>query len=238
MKRSVLHDYNQLEEKLTSYVAMLNFRFMNLCIKAEEASLLPINVIIEGANKKLEQVSLIAKKDEYSFMVIPHIDGELKDGAQGIAMTHPEFKQDVESLHIEAHDAEGNPMDRDVPYILLTMPEVNDDRYDFLKQAVDTFYQECKTLMDKATIQARGQIAMNIIGEPEEDVDGMNKAVDKLKEDKDKQRDKLRTEKLQEIEEAHNKWLAEQAQRNPQGNGNWGDNNSGNSMRLNQEEGN
>ena len=35
-----------------------------------------------------------------------------------------------------------------------------------------------------------------------------------------------------------NKWLAEQAQRNPQGNGNWGDNNSGNSMRLNQEEGN
>ena len=238
MKRSVLHDYNQLEEKLTSYVAMLNFRFMNLCIKAEEASLLPINVIIEGANKKLEQVSLIAKKDEYSFMVIPHIDGELKDVAQGIAMTHPEFKQDVESLHIEAHDAEGNPMDRDVPYILLTMPEVNDDRYDFLKQAVDTFYQECKTLMDKATAQAKGQIAMNIIGEPEEDVDGMNKAVDKLKEDKDKQRDKLRTEKLQEIEEAHNKWLAEQAQRNPQGNGNWGDNNSGNSMRLNQEEGN
>ena len=216
MNRSVIHDYNQLEEKLTSYVAMLNFRFMNLCVKAEEVSLLPINVIIQGANKKLEQVSIIGKKDEYSFMVVPHIDGDLKDVGQGIAMTHPEFKQNVESLHIDALDAQGNPVKRDVPYILLTMPEVNDNRYDFLKQAVDTFYQECKTLMDKATAQAKGQIAMNIIGEPEEDVDGMNKAVDKLKEDKDKQRDKMHEEKLHEIEEAHKKWQVEQAQKNPQ----------------------
>jgi ribosome recycling factor len=235
MKRSVLHDYNQWEEKLTGYVAMLNFRFMNLCIKAEEASLLPINVTIEGMSNRLEQVSLIAKKDEYSFMVVPNIDGDLKDVAQGIAMSHPEFKQDVESLRIEALDAEGNPTEHDVPYILLTMPEVNDDRYDFLKQAVDTFYQECKVLMDKATMQARGQIAMNIIGEPEEDVDGMNKAIDKLKEDKEKQRDELRDKKLHEIEEAHNKWLAEQAQQNQQDNGNWGGN-AGNSMRFNSED--
>ena len=235
MKRSVLHDYNQWEEKLTGYVAMLNFRFMNLCIKAEEASLLPINVTVEGMSNKLEQVALIAKKDEYSFMVVPNIDGDLKDVAQGIAMSHPEFKQDVESLRIEALDAEGNPTEHDVPYILLTMPEVNDDRYDFLKQAVDTFYQECKVLMDKATMQARGQIAMNIIGEPEEDVDGMNKAIDKLKEDKEKQRDELRDKKLHEIEEAHNKWLAEQAQQNQQDNGSWGGN-AGNSMRFNSED--
>ena len=235
MKRSVLHDYNQWEEKLTGYVAMLNFRFMNLCIKAEEASLLPINVTIEGMSNRLEQVSLIAKKDEYSFMVVPNIDGDLKDVAQGIAMSHPEFKQDVESLRIEALDPEGNPTEHDVPYILLTMPEVNDDRYDFLKQTVDTFYQECKTLMDKATMQARGQISMNMIGEPEEDVDGMNKAVDKLKEDKEKQRDELRDKKLHEIEEAHNKWLAEQAQQNQQDNGSWGGN-AGSSMRFNSED--
>ena len=234
MNRSVIHDYNQLEEKLTSYVAMLNFRFMNLCVKAEEVSLLPINVIIQGANKKLEQVSIIGKKDEYSFMVVPHIDGDLKDVGQGIAMTHPEFKQNVESLHIDALDAEGNPVGRDVPYILLTMPEVNDDRYDFLKQAVDTFYQECKTLMDKATVQAKGQIATKIVGEPENVVDGMNNAVDKLKDDKDNQRDKLHDEKLQEIEEAHRKWQAEQAQNN-QNNGINGDN-AGHSMRFGSEE--
>lgn len=237
MKRSVLHEYNQLEEKLTSYVAMLNFRYLNLCIKAEEVSLLPVTVLIDGSGKKLEQVAITAKKDDYHFMIVPHIDGDLRDVGQGIAMSHPEFKQDVESLHIEAHDAEGNPMDRDVPYILLTMPEVNDERYDFLKQAVDTFYQQSKTLMDKSVSEAKGLIAMHIIGEPEEEIDGINKAVDKLNDEKIEQRDKLRTEKLQEIEEAHNKWLAEKAQRNPQGNGDWGGNN-GNSMRFNQEDGN
>ena len=57
MKRSVLHDYNQLEEKLTGYVAMLNFKFLNLCVKAEEASLLPVTVNVDGASKKLEEVA-------------------------------------------------------------------------------------------------------------------------------------------------------------------------------------
>ena len=234
MKRSVLHDYNQLEEKLTGYVAMLNFKFLNLCVKAEEASLLPVTVNVDGASKKLEEVAVTAKKDEYRFIIVPHIDEDLEAVGRGILMSHPDFKQDVESLHIEAHDAEGNPMDRDVPYILLTMPEVNDDRYDFLKQAVDTFYQECKTLMDKATVQAKGQIATKIVGEPENVVDGMNNAVDKLKDDKDNQRDKLHDEKLQEIEEAHRKWQAEQAQNN-QNNGINGDN-AGHSMRFGSEE--
>ena len=68
MKRSVSREYNQLQEKLTGYVAMLNFRFMNLCIKAEEASLLPVSVIIGGTSKKLEEVAVIAKKDDYRFV--------------------------------------------------------------------------------------------------------------------------------------------------------------------------
>ena len=206
MKRSVLHDYNQLEEKLTGYVAMLNFKFLNLCVKAEEASLLPVTVNVDGASKKLEEVAVTAKKDEYRFIIVPHIDEDMEAVGRGILMSHPDFKQDVESLHIEAHDAEGNPMDRDVPYILLTMPEV-----------------------------AKGLIAMHIIGEPEEEIDGINKAVEKLNDEKSEQRDKLRTEKLQEIEEAHKKWQTEHAQDEHQNNGIHGEN-SGRSMRFGSEE--
>ena len=216
MKRSVSREYNQLQEKLTGYVAMLNFRFMNLCIKAEEASLLPVSVVIGGASQKLEEVAVIAKKDDYRFVIVPNHEDELKDVGRGIAMSHPEFKQDVESLHIEANDVDGNPMDNDVPYILATMPEVNDERYDILKEGVDMFYQECKTHMEKAIQHTKGQISMQIIGEPAEDVDQVNKAVDKLVDEKNSQRDKLREEKLQEIEEAYKKWQAEQARKNPQ----------------------
>lgn len=218
MKRSIINQYDQLQEKLSGYVAMLNFRYMNLCIKAEEASLLPVTVNIEGVGKKLEQVSVIGKKDDYHFMVVPHIDEDMRAVGMGIAMVHPEFKQDVESLHIEAHDAEGNPMDRDVPYILLTMPEVDDERYDFLKNAVDIFYKDCKAKMEKAVMQATGTIAMYSVGEPAEEIEQMGKAVDKLKDEKNQKREEIREEKLKEIEDAHNKWLAEQAQKNPQNN--------------------
>lgn len=235
MKRSVLHDYNQLEEKLTGYVAMLNFKFLNLCVKAEEASLLPVTVNVDGAGKKLEEVAVTAKKDEYRFIIVPHIDEDMEAVGRGILMSHPDFKQDVESLHIDAHDAEGNPIGRDVPYILLTMPEVDDERYDFLKQAVDTFYQQSKMLMEKSVSEAKGLIAMHIIGEPEEEIDGINKALEKLNDEKSEQREKLRAEKLQEIEEAHKKWQTEHAQDEHQDNGIHGEN-SGRSMRFGSEE--
>lgn len=235
MKRSVLHDYNQLEEKLTGYVAMLNFKFLNLCVKAEEASLLPVTVNVDGASKKLEEVAVTAKKDEYRFIIVPHIDEDMEAVGRGILMSHPDFKQDVESLHIDAHDAEGNPIGRDVPYILLTMPEVDDERYDFLKQAVDTFYQQSKMLMEKSVSEAKGLIAMHIIGEPEEEIDGINKALEKLNDEKSEQREKLRAEKLQEIEEAHKKWQTEHAQDEHQNNGIHGEN-SGRSMRFGSEE--
>ena len=178
---------------------------------------------------------MTAKKDEYRFIIVPHIDEDMEAVGRGILMSHPDFKQDVESLHIDAHDAEGNPIGRDVPYILLTMPEVNDERYDFLKQAVDTFYQQSKTLMEKSVSEAKGLIAMHIIGEPEEEIDGINKALEKLNDEKSEQREKLRAEKLQEIEEAHKKWQTEHAQDEHQNNGIHGEN-SGRSMRFGSEE--
>ena len=84
-------------------------------------------------------------------------------------------------------------------------------------------------------MQAKAQIALHGVGEPPEDIDDINKAVDKLKEDKDKQRDRLNEKKLREIEEAYHKWLAEQKQQNTQENGDLGGN-AGRSMRFSSED--
>ena len=65
MKRTITHEYNELEEKLAASVAAMNFRFMNLCVKAEEMSLIPIRVRVEGSNQNLENVAMIGKKDDY-----------------------------------------------------------------------------------------------------------------------------------------------------------------------------
>lgn len=213
MKRTIIHEYNELEEKLSGSVAAMNFRFMNLCVKAEEASLIPIRVNVEGMSHNLENVALIGKKDDYSFMIVPNSEDDLKAVALGIGMVHPDFKQKEDILNVDAYDGNGNPVTQDVPYIMVTMPEVDDERYDLLKQGVDAFYEECKIQMEKALAQSTARISLEGIGEPPEDIKKMTEAIDKLKADKEMLRDKLKAEKLKEIEDAHEKWLDENGKR-------------------------
>lgn len=206
MKRAVISEYDKLQEKFVGYVTILNFRYMNLCVMAEEASLLPIVVVVEGESRKLEEVTTIAKKDDYRFMVVPHVDGDMANVAKGIAASHPEFKQERLTMHINGIDENGNDVDQDVPYLLLTMPEVDDERYDVLKQGVDFFYDDCKISMEKALGESSAQITMYLAGESADDVDKTKDALDRLREEYDKRREQLRDDKLKEIEEAHRKW--------------------------------
>lgn len=206
MKRALSNQYDQLYEKLKGYVAMLNFRYLNMCIKVEPASLIPVKVNIEGSEKNLEQVAMVTKKDDYRFWILPKYDDDMKAICEGIAKVHPEFKQKEMTMKIEG--LEGDGTSHDVRYLQLTMPEVDDKYYKALKDAVDVFYDQCKTLMEAAANQAKAEIAVKSVGEPKEDVDGIKKEVDKLIKSSEESRDKLRDKKLKDIEEAYKNWLA------------------------------
>ena len=206
MKRALSNQYDQLYEKLKGYVAMMNFRYINLCIKTDPVSLVPVKVNVEGTEKNLEQVAMTAKKDDYRFWIVPKYDEDKESICKGIAKVHPEFKQKEGTFKVEGIG--DNKEGREVKYIELTMPEVDDKRHDVLKDAVDVIYQECKTLMEAAINKAQAEITFLAVGEPKEDVDGLKKAVDKLKKDCEEHRDKLHDKKLQEIEEAYQNWLA------------------------------
>lgn len=184
---------------------MLNFRFLNMCIKAEPASLIPVKVNIEGSQKNLEQVAMTAKKDDYRFWILPKYDEDMKAICEGIAKVHPEFKQKELTLQVEGIDGEGTS--RDVRYLQLTMPDVNDKYYKTLKDAIDVFYQQCKTLMEAAANQAKAEIAIQAAGEPEKDVDGIKKEIDKLIKKSEERRDQLRDKKEKEVEDAYKVWL-------------------------------
>jgi hypothetical protein len=206
MKRALSNQYDQLYEKLKGYVAMLNFRYLNMCIKVEPASLIPVKVNIEGSEKNLEQVAMVTKKDDYRFWILPKYDDDMKAICEGIAKVHPEFRQKEMTMKIEGLEGEGTS--HDVRYLQLTMPEVDDKYYKALKDAVDVFYDQCKTLMEAAANQAKAEIAVKSVGEPKEDVDGIKKEVDKLIKSSEESRDKLRDKKLKDIEEAYKNWLA------------------------------
>ena len=141
MKRAIIKEFDQLGEMLSNYSGMFSYRLKNLCVKAEEVSLLPIQVMIDGELQNLEKCTTIAKKDEYSFMIFPNFDEDIEVLGIGILRAHPEFKQKVESMKANSSDENGKPKEVDIRYILVTMPDVDDDRYDVLKDGVKVWMQ-------------------------------------------------------------------------------------------------
>ena len=206
MKRSTISKYDQFKERLTGYVALLNYRYMNLCVKAEEAALLPVNIVIEGESKRIEDVCNIARKDDFSLMVFPKYEEDLMQIELGIKKSHPEFKQERQTMTLEMDDGQN----MDLEYILLTMPEVDDNRYDVLKQAVNMLYDECKAEMEKAKKETEGEIAALSANEKKEDIDKLKDAVEKVDKTFTEKRDKVHEDKLKEIEEGHQNYLQEQ----------------------------
>lgn len=208
MKRAIINQLSLLSEQLKGYVGALNYRYMNLCVKAEEASMLPIEIPIEDELKKMEDVAFVGKKtgDDYSLYIVPKIQDDMRDIAKTVMLYHPEFIQEIEKETVDP----GDGSQQEVQLLRLKMPEVDDNRYDVLKQGVDTFYNMCKADMEKARMEADVQFATLSIDEKPEDVDNLKKGVDETNEMWIKKRDQLRDEKLKEIEDAHNKWIADQ----------------------------
>lgn len=237
MKRAIINQLGQLSEQLKAYVGALNYRYLNLCVKAEEVSLLPIQVPIEDEFKNLEDVAYAGKRtgDDYSLYIVPKIQDDMRDIQQAVMKFHPEFIQEVQKEKVNAGEDGG---EQEVQLLRLKMPEVNDDRHDLLKQSADTFYDMCKAEMEKARMEAEMQFAALGIDEKPEDMDKVKKGVDETCDMWTKKRDQLHDEKLKEIEDAHNDWLANKqaADQKKQEDEAAKNQNAGSSMRMNSED--
>ena len=200
-----------MSDSLSTLNAQFAYRLMNLCVKSEPVALLPILVNIEGELQKLEECAQISKDDDYTFKVFANYSSDIPALAQGIFKTHPEFKQELFEEEVEYIDEDGEERVDKVPYILLTMPEVNDDRYDVLKDGVKAIYEDTKVKMENVIANADVKMAELMAGESEADIEKVKKNRDKQVKTWTEQRDKVYNKKLQEIEEAHSKWLLEQS---------------------------
>ena len=197
---------------MSGYVAQLNYRFMNLCVKAEPMSLLSARFNIQGEEKPIEDVAQVSKKGDYQFMAIHNFEDDMAPLAVGIALKHPEFKQEYGEETVNVVDEQGDPQSVKVKYLLLTMPEVDDNRYDALKTAVDAAYNQCKTQMEAVVQRAEPEIALLQEGEDQQDIDRVKAAIERLKKSYNDQREKLYDEKMKEIEEGHENWLIKQSE--------------------------
>lgn len=205
MKRAVRNKLSQFSEELKGYVGALHYRYMNLCVKAEEVSLLTLKVPIEDEMKNIEEVGYAGKKDgdDYSLYIVPKFQDDLRSIAEAVMIAHPEFIQDIVKETVDPGDGSGEV---EVSYLKLTMPEVNDDRHDVLKQGADTFHDMCKTEMEMAKVEADAQFATLTVGESPLDVDNLKQAVDEVNDLWTNKREELYKAKLKEIEDAYLQW--------------------------------
>ena len=210
MKRETIKEFDKLGEALSTLNAQFAYRLMNLCVKAEPVSLLSIEANIEGEFQKLEDCAQIGKEDDYSFQIVPNYDDDLPTLAQAVFRQHPEFKQEFKKLQVDISEDPNNPDVHDVYYLQLTMPEVDDDRYDVLKNGVKAIYEENKAQMEAVSAKFDAKLATLLDGESDEDIKKVKEARDKQTKMWYEQRDLLYNEKIKEIEEAHDKWQMEQ----------------------------
>lgn len=124
-----------LEKQLAGYQYLLNYRYHNLCVKADPTALLPVTIKINGEDQDIEQVADVATPDDFHFQILPKMTNSLDEINDGVLSAHPEFKPSIEQMDSE------NP---DTQYLVYEMPKVDKDRRDFLMEATKGLHDECK----------------------------------------------------------------------------------------------
>lgn len=189
----------ELQEKLNAYLALLNYRYSNLCVKAELGALMPVTVAAEK-EYNIEDVAKVATPDEYHFEIYPNHQDYQKPIIEAVFDVHPEFKMEVEN----------DPGDSGTTHIVYTMPEVDKNRRDLLNSTAKVFYEECNVDIEKEC----GKYILSM-----SDLDGhlspeefreISMVLKHTREDYREKSKDLHEKKLAEIEEAYQQYLSKQ----------------------------
>lgn len=214
MRKSIELLLGEMDAKLNGYAGMLNYRYMNLCVKAEPMALLSFVITdVEGNEYNIEQVADCMQPDKFSFEIVPREMEMLPFIQKGITEAHPEFKQEVIKPKEEDHFFQSNTEEYDNErHIVCKMPEVDNNRYDTLKEAVKTLYDQCMVEIDKVKAKYTQMLADKTGDLPKEEADEAKKQMKKLSEQYDDICKTYRDNKEKEIEESHENWLVGRAE--------------------------
>lgn len=206
MKKSIETLIGEMKTKMSGYAVLLQYRYMNLCVKAEPAALLSFSVIDEeGEERDLESVASACLASDYQFAIYPNDSKMVFAISKGIKEAHPEFKIDVKSDG-SSEDSE----DDQEKYLLCTMPEVNKDRRDNLIDGVGMLYDQCKAKLDANHTVYKTRLATKLLGSSEDDANEANDQLEEVYSRHVELCSQYKDAKLKEIEEAYQRYLAEQ----------------------------
>lgn len=204
MRRSVIVLLNEAKQKMSGYVALFTYRLMNLCVKAEPASLLSIELKDGNQSIGLDVIAEVGQTDDFHFIIIPKDESFVKEIIKAIVKVHPEFQYEIKKV-----DENANEDDESESYLLVGMPVVNEDRRDVMNDSVSLLYDECKTrcnlLFDKYLAEINAKL---LLAKDDEKKEG-KEALEKLHSQINEMMDGYKERKLAEIEEGYQRYLNE-----------------------------
>ena len=211
MDKSVNILLEDAKSKFGGYLALYSYRLMNLCIKAEPASLLSIEIPYDGTIFGIERFAGVSTDTEYSFKIFPHDNEALPLITKAILKVHPEFKQEIVTDKKISYDKDLNEKEEEVKILLITMPEVDDDRYKALKEGLDFLTKAFIAKIDTTYEKYKLKLTSKLAERKEEEMKEATDALDELYDFSKKSITTYEENKLEEIEDAHQKYLDEQA---------------------------
>jgi len=232
MKRSILADIATLQGRQMGYVAALSYQYSQLCVKADPALLLGIVLDDDGVERNIEdlaQVMVYEDKERQDRMdLIPKYSNDsIPVLAKGVTEFYPEIKQSVETndpddedeMVIEQKKAFEEqygipvaPVEKSY-FLVLTMPEVDDDRKKKLDDAVDVIHDAIKARMDSTLAFFSAQVTAKSMGETPEDVKAAEDQLKEVQKQYDDMRETLTEDKKKEIQEANVRYHQKDAEK-------------------------
>ena len=205
MRKSIEALISEMKSKMSGYAVMLQYRYMNLCVKAEPAALLSFTVTDdEGEETNLEEVASAGLANDYQFEIYPNDPKMVFAICKGIKEAHPEFKIDTRTEESDEESEENQVV------IVCTMPEVKKDRHDLLIEGVDTLYDQCKAKLDANHATYKTRLTAKLVGSSEDDIQEAEDELEKVYKTHDDICLEYKEEKVKEIEEAYQRYLDEQ----------------------------
>lgn len=206
MRNSISRLLDAAQKRMSGYVALAHYRFLNLVVKARPEVLLSFQLEDDPDKSPIEEVAHVCNADgrDDQFEIYPLDSSQLFTIVKSLKKAHPEFKVEVVSVD----DSE----EEEDKYILATMPFVDQNRHDVLMEGVSIINDWCDGQLKAAYGACLAEITPRLADAPADELD---EAKDVLKAMKDQHDDLLaqyKADKEAEIEDALKRYQEEQAQ--------------------------
>ena len=205
MKITVVKLLDSAQNKMSGYVALLNYRYSNLSVNAQPEALLCVFVDIDGDQHPIEKVAKVRNPDDRQdqFEIYPNSLDLLKPIIKSVHDMHPEYK-------IEIKDIEEGEEEK---FILVTMPPVDDARYKFLTEAVGVLADVCNGQIEAVFNKTVAEIGIALVSADSSEIDEAKDALQGIHDQADKLAKEIRGNKEKEIEDAHDAYKAKQEEK-------------------------